>query len=175
VERLLAAADYQDKQAARFAYKGGQRADTKQAGRNAQERQAWHRQHAADLRAAIAALSQEQRGAVEVSNAAWDVLAERKRQVKVEGWTAEHDDQHDAGEMARAAACYATVACWNDKSRTSDSLTVRPPFWPWETAWWKPTDRRRDLVKAGALIIAEIERLDRCALAATPVHQEAGE
>jgi hypothetical protein len=29
--------------------------------------------------------------------------------------------------------------------------------------WWKPTNRRRDLVKAGALILAEIERLDRAA------------
>jgi hypothetical protein len=27
--------------------------------------------------------------------------------------------------------------------------------------WWKPKDRRRDLVRAAALIIAEIERLDR--------------
>ena len=36
-----------------------------------------------------------------------------------------------------------------------------PPSWPWVRRWWKPTDRRRDLVKAGALILAEIERLDR--------------
>ena len=38
------------------------------------------------------------------------------------------------------------------------------PFgWPhtWDASWWKPKDRRRDLVRAGALIIAEIERLDR--------------
>jgi len=35
--------------------------------------------------------------------------------------------------------------------------------WTWERAWWKPTTRRRDLVKAGALILAEIERLDRAA------------
>lgn len=33
--------------------------------------------------------------------------------------------------------------------------------WPWDESWWKPTNRRRDLVKAGALILAEIERLDR--------------
>jgi hypothetical protein len=36
-------------------------------------------------------------------------------------------------------------------------------YWPWEDKWWKPKDRRRDLVRAGALIVAEIERLDRLA------------
>lgn len=33
--------------------------------------------------------------------------------------------------------------------------------WPWSREWWKPKNPRRDLVKAGALIVAEIERLDR--------------
>jgi hypothetical protein len=38
----------------------------------------------------------------------------------------------------------------------------RPPQqWPWLSKWWKPKDRRRDLVRAAALVIAEIERLDR--------------
>jgi hypothetical protein len=37
--------------------------------------------------------------------------------------------------------------------------------WPWDLKWWKPTTPRRDLVKAAALIVAEIERLDRAALA----------
>jgi hypothetical protein len=35
--------------------------------------------------------------------------------------------------------------------------------WPWSREWWQPKDRRRDLVRAGALIVAEIERLDRAA------------
>ena len=30
-------------------------------------------------------------------------------------------------------------------------------------AKWQPTTSRRDLVKAGALVLAEIERLDRAA------------
>jgi len=33
--------------------------------------------------------------------------------------------------------------------------------WPWDPKWWKPKDRRRDLVRAAALIIAEIDRHDR--------------
>lgn len=92
--------------------------------------------------------------------AAHDVLVERRRQIEAEGWTPEHDDEHDGGELACAAAAYALDA--------GDKLDQRPPdFWPWyggrprEVRWWKPSDRRRNLVKAGALILAEIERLDR--------------
>jgi hypothetical protein len=85
-----------------------------------------------------------------------DIAAERQRQIESEGWTAEHDDSHALGEMATAAACYALSA--NGFKR--EALWE---FWPksWGVYWLKPKDRRRDLVKAGALIVAEIERLDR--------------
>lgn len=86
-----------------------------------------------------------------------DIRAERERQVLVEGWTPEHDDEHNSGEMAIAAACYADFT----------GNTARR-MWPWSEQWWKPIDRRRDLVKAGALIVAELERLDRAMLAASP-------
>ncbi len=82
------------------------------------------------------------------SVAARDVLAERCRQIEAEGWTQEDDDKQTDSEMAHAAACYAL----NNAS-----------VWPYSISWWKPTDRRRNLVKAGALILAEIERLDRLA------------
>lgn len=103
--------------------------------------------------------------------AARDVLAERQRQMNAEGWTPEHDDTHDHGEMARAAACYAWVASLSDTGREYHAVPDQWPsdlgagLWPaaWKRRWWKPTDRRRDLVKAGALILAEIERLDRAA------------
>lgn len=36
-----------------------------------------------------------------------DVAAERERQKAVEGWTPEHDDKHNAGQLGLAAACYA--------------------------------------------------------------------
>lgn len=95
---------------------------------------------------------------VGLTDAARDVLAERRRQVEQEGWTPEHDNEHDSGEMPSAAACYSLSA-----GHWSGALFEK--FWPahWSRNWWKPTTPRRDLVKAGALILAEIERLDRSA------------
>lgn len=86
-----------------------------------------------------------------------EIARERERQIASEGWTEAHDDQHINGEMAGAAACYTLQAT---KHWMSGAATI-VRLWPWDTAWWKPTDARRDLVKAGALIVAEIERLDR--------------
>jgi hypothetical protein len=83
-----------------------------------------------------------------------DVVAERRRQVEVETWTPSHDDRHTCGELAAAAACYATPA----RSRSPQLLEW---LWPFDPVWWKEGDRRRELVKAGALIVAEIERMDR--------------
>lgn len=93
-----------------------------------------------------------------VTDAERDVIAERQRQISAEGWTPEHDDQHGDGELAAAASCYALVG-YTDRSR--DAFKSPLQNWPWAREWWKPSDRRRDLIKAGALIIAEIERLDR--------------
>ncbi|MGI4340737.1 ead/Ea22-like family protein [Klebsiella pneumoniae] len=92
-----------------------------------------------------------------VTAAAADVLAERKRQVTAEGGTPGHDDEYEHGELADAAGCYAL------SSELFDCAGEPPRPWPWPDEWWKPTNRRRDLVKAGALILAEIERLDRAA------------
>ncbi|MGS3470702.1 ead/Ea22-like family protein [Klebsiella quasipneumoniae] len=92
-----------------------------------------------------------------VNAAAAAVLAERKRQVAAEGWTPGHDDEYEHGELADAAGCYAL------SSELFDCAGEPPRPWPWPDEWWKPTNRRRDLVKAGALILAEIERLDRAA------------
>ena len=84
-----------------------------------------------------------------------EISLERQRQIEVEGWTAGHDDKHARGEMARAAACYAMPDSFRDFKHRASLL------WPWSREWWKPKDRRRDLIRAGALIVAEIERLDR--------------
>lgn len=108
--------------------------------------------HCEELQARIAEL--EPRA---VTAAAADVLAERKRQVTAEGWTPGHDDEYEHGELADAAGCYAL------SSELFDCAGEPPRPWPWPDEWWKPTNRRRDLVKAGALILAEIERLDRAA------------
>ena len=100
-----------------------------------------------------------------------EVAAERRRQVDAEGWSPDHDDGHRNGEMALAAAAYT----FNSVSHVGPTAYINFSFrrqpmgqfdlatliWPWEWRWWKPIDRRRDLVKAAALIVAEIERLDR--------------
>lgn len=101
----------------------------------------------------------------QMTQAARDVLAERRRQIEAEGWTPEHDDAHAKGEMAQAAACYANhaPARYADHRIYVDPRITVPIRWPWARKWWKPADRRRDLVKAAALILAEIERLDRAA------------
>ncbi|MGV5437602.1 hypothetical protein [Pseudomonas aeruginosa] len=91
---------------------------------------------------------------------AWlDVQAERRRQVEAEGWTPEHDDEHSHGQMARAAACYALAGSSAPNDGTAALLVSLA--WPWDEQWWKPSTARRDLVKACALALAEIERLDR--------------
>lgn len=100
----------------------------------------------------------------ELSNAARDVLAERRRQVEVEGWTPEHDDEHDDGDIASAASAYALASAdaLNGLSQGDDGYRTTPPgMWPWARRWWKPGDPRRMLIKACALGLAEIERLDR--------------
>jgi hypothetical protein len=83
-----------------------------------------------------------------------DVLSERLRQVNEEGFSFEHDDAHTNGQLPAAAASYAIAA-------SVDFIGIVRVVWPWTRDWWKPRDPRRNLVKAGALIIAEIERLDR--------------
>lgn len=94
-----------------------------------------------------------------------EIAAERRRQIEVEGWTAEHDDQHDRYQMALAAACYAARGGETSSpcNRNDWIIGFIGNVWPWAREWWKPKDRRRDLIRAAALIVAEIERLDRAA------------
>ncbi|EFN3714793.1 TPA: ead/Ea22-like family protein [Escherichia coli] len=105
--------------------------------------------------------------ALAFSPALLDVIAERQRQMSVEGWTPKHDDKHDNNELAFAASCYAfhsAAASWDfEDDGTPYDIHPAPKHWPWSPEWWKPKNPRRDLVKAGALILAEIERIDRAA------------
>ncbi|MBS7545672.1 hypothetical protein KHC19_21470 [Ancylobacter oerskovii] len=95
-----------------------------------------------------------------------DVMNERDRQWNEEGWTPEHDDQHADGELALAAGSYCEGAARPTLlRRVAGAAFTVPRLWPrgWSLDWWKPKDPRRDLVRAAALIIAEIERIDRAA------------
>lgn len=100
-----------------------------------------------------------------MSKAIEDVTAERQRQIDVEDFSHEHDDEHVKGEMAFAAACYAISGAVPEEERgkSNELLAMVQFIWPktWGLTWWTPKNRRRDLVKAAALIIAEIERIDR--------------
>ena len=94
------------------------------------------------------------------TKAANDVLFERMRQIVREGYNDDHDDVYATGEeLASAAMCYATPPGTNGRARP-DAV---PAGWPWEARFWKPGERRRELVKAAALLLAEIERIDRFA------------
>ena len=90
-------------------------------------------------------------------NGAELIAAERMRQVDAEGWTPEHDDHHDQGELAQAAAAYAMVA---SAYHCADEYEV---LWPFEDGWKPSEDGIRNLARAGALIAAEIDRLLRAA------------
>lgn len=85
------------------------------------------------------------------------IAKERQRQIEKEGWTSQHDDDHDSGQLAAAADCYR-LSAYCESPATSRFERV----WPWEPRWWKPSENPiRNLEKAGALYQAEIDRLTR--------------
>ena len=84
-----------------------------------------------------------------------EIADELRRQIDVEGFAVESDDGKYTGRgISFAAASYAI--------HDGDNRYM-PGLWPWSKRSWKPTTRRHNLVKAAALIVAEIERLDRTA------------
>lgn len=85
------------------------------------------------------------------------IVKERQRQIVEEGKTAALDDKHKNAELTMAAICYAYIGCGGTRMDQEDVAI----YWPWETELWKPKDRIRNLVRAGALIAAEIDRLQR--------------
>lgn len=106
------------------------------------------------------------------SDAMNDIYKERTRQRRKEGWTLAHDDAHTDGSLAAAAAAYAYQASTMVTPKDDDDdctdgkrgfVSIVRIIWPreWSWEWWKPKDVRRNLVRAGALILAEIERIDR--------------
>lgn len=80
---------------------------------------------------------------------------ERQRQITEKGFTPEKDDTYYEQELQTAAGAFLRA---NDYYQGDGAIEL----WPWEENTFKPSeDPIRNLVKAGALIVAEIERLQR--------------
>jgi|CXWL01.1.fsa_nt_gi hypothetical protein len=80
------------------------------------------------------------------------VMDERWRQLRL--YPIQHDDTHDAGEIAQAAAAYALASA----AETDLEREIAVDTWPWELDDFKPSTPLADLIRAGALLLAEIER-----------------
>jgi hypothetical protein len=93
-----------------------------------------------------------------------EITAERNRQVKDLGWHEGTDDEQNRGsQLAKVAALYTLAAVYNTDSPLFSRIFHS--VWPssWLRDYWKPNlkSRRRRLVVAGALLLAELERLSR--------------
>lgn len=89
------------------------------------------------------------------------IIEERHRQITSEGWTPEHDDQHQDGELAMAAAWYIDPTL-KQVEVFEDCIEFNDPF-PFDEEWKKPKSRWSNLKRAGALIAAEMDLLARYA------------
>lgn len=87
------------------------------------------------------------------------IAVERAQQVIDKGWTPEHDDSHQRGELVDAALSYIRAAV----NVGHPAMKNPPAEWPWDAESWNPSFSNRvlNLIKAGALIAAEIDRLLR--------------
>jgi hypothetical protein len=98
-----------------------------------------------------------------------DIHDERDRQIRALGYSAAHDDEHNDGSLALAAMAYAYASTnpsksgngWWRRKWVSGKYAFTPRFWPWSHESFKSRSQRGDLVRAGAMIVAEIERFDR--------------
>lgn len=84
------------------------------------------------------------------------IFKERARQIDIEGYSPSNDEQYTRGELVRAANCYI-----NAEETPEGSM---PAEWPWDSMSWKPTTRARNLEKAGALLLAEADRIHRTSM-----------
>lgn len=89
------------------------------------------------------------------------IQAERRRQIEVEGFSPAADSKaYTKGQLMDAAHCYYAAASERFIGGWSvESSRAAPDGWPWDIEWWKPKSLMRDLVRAGALCLAERERV----------------
>lgn len=87
------------------------------------------------------------------------IMAERARQVEGEGYSKSDDAEHRYGQLIMAAVAYANAAYRQVLNPTVKPKELAFCQWPWSPEAWKPGDKIRNLVKAGALLAAEIDRI----------------
>ena len=87
------------------------------------------------------------------------IADERDRQIKESGYTEAHDDEHRQGELAIAAA---QLAVDGTDEAVSDFYASRDV---WGLIEKHKADRTRQLIIAGALLAAEVDRRLRALLA----------
>jgi hypothetical protein len=99
------------------------------------------------------------------SNSGIDLIrAERQRQIILEGYDANNDDslvdptdkRNWELPLVEAAIAYADQVAM--QAHPHDAGAAVHERWPWHASFWKPSTPIRMLVKAGALIAAEIDR-----------------
>lgn len=86
------------------------------------------------------------------------IAAERQRGIEKEKYDADHDDEHVAGHIAQGGIAYVMAFIRQHNEKRPDLDFVREMYWPFEASTWKPGDRVRNLVKAGTMIAAELDR-----------------
>ncbi len=83
------------------------------------------------------------------------------RELQLEKYSREHDDTHTRGELAQAAHCYADAS-----ARLSRGIMGPADYlhkdWPFVARSWPgPETPLECAIRAGAFLIAEIERLQQ--------------
>ena len=82
-----------------------------------------------------------------------DNMASGRKFNLTEGAKAIAEERHQGAELVRAALSYLAAADFGDN----------PPLpfdWPFDPKSWRPEDRRNNLIRAGALIAAELDRME---------------
>lgn len=92
-----------------------------------------------------------------------EIADERGRQIRA-GWTIEADDEHEEPVLIRAAMTHVFHATIGFPASSDYVLEKRDRIWPWPTAHGAAprfVGVRHHLIKATALLVAAIERIDR--------------
>lgn len=109
--------------------------------------------------AEVATMHERETLAAFVGHGFQDVVLERIEQIEEHGFDLQHDLGHHPGELALGAASYLNTAIdqlYGRHHAPKDS----PDTWPWQREAWRPGTARDNLVKALAIGLSVLDRLD---------------